>query len=160
MIYFFSFLCEVKKKTFMKKILILAVVAGFAITSCKNDDEETPPIVGTWKINKSTYKYGDGTSDTEIPDACESKSNFTFKEDGVLINDEYYISGSSTCTPDYSTGSYSYNENEKNLYLNFDGSTETFKVITLNNSELVLAGEKDDYDGDGTDDDFTLYLKK
>ena len=143
----------------MKKLLLMAVVAGFALTACKKDDDEVPSIVGTWKVNKYTYKYANGKFETETPDACEAKTNITFKEGGSLINDEYY-SGSGTCKSDYSTGTYNYKENEKDLYVSLDGNTMRFKVITINNFELVLLGEKDDYDGDGKDDEYTMYLKR
>ncbi|WP_144283714.1 lipocalin-like domain-containing protein [Chryseobacterium echinoideorum] len=144
----------------MKKLILAALAAGFVLTGCKKDDDDVASIVGAWKINKYTYKYANGTSDTEIPDACEAKTTITFKEGGTMISDEYYTNGSGTCTLDNSSGSYTYNENEQNLYVNLGDGTINFKVITINNSELVLAGEKDDYDSDGEDDDYTIYLKR
>ncbi|MBO6183725.1 MAG: lipocalin family protein [Chryseobacterium sp.] len=145
----------------MKKILLLAVVVGFVFNSCKKDDDDDKShIVGTWKIEKYFYKYANGTSDTELPDACDSKTQITFKEDGSIINDEFSTGGNGACVSDYETGTYSYNESSKVLSINLGNSTDEFKVLTLNNSQLAFQDESGDYDGDGVNDVYIGYLKR
>lgn len=143
----------------MKKILLLAVAAGFVFSSCKKDDDDQNLIIGTWKVNKFSYKYGNGSSETEIPDECAAKSTIVFKEDGALISNDYYKTGGN-CVSDNDTGTYSYNESGKTLAMNLEDNTINFKVLNLTNSELALQGENDDYDGDGTDDEYIIYLKR
>lgn len=144
----------------MKKILLLAVAASFVFNSCKSDDDDDQSlIVGTWKIDKYFYKYANGTSETELPDTCESKTQITFKEDGSIINDEFSISGGN-CESSYETGNYSYDESSKTLSINLGNGTDNFKVISLSKSQLAFQTENDDYDGDGTNDIYIGYLKR
>ncbi|MFL9832885.1 lipocalin-like domain-containing protein [Chryseobacterium terrae] len=145
----------------MKKILLLAVVAGFVFNSCKKDDDDDKSlIVGTWKIEKYFYKYSNGTTETELPTECDSKTLVTFKEDGTLINDQFSSGGNGTCVSDYETGTYSYNESSKVLSINLGNNTDQFKVVTLNNSQLAFQDDNTDYDGDGLKDVYIAYLKR
>lgn len=138
---------------------MLAVVAGFAVTSCKNDDEETPLIVGTWKLNKTVINYANGTSNIETPNSCEAKTEIIFNADNSLISNEYYNSGSS-CVLDDATGNYSYNQSASKVSITLDGTTDDFNILSLTTSELVIRGQDDDYDGDGNNDQFIVHLKK
>lgn len=145
----------------MRKILLLALASGFIFTSCKKDDDNDQSlIVGTWKIDKYFYKYADGTSETELPDACDTKTRITFKEDGSIINDEFSTDVNNSCVSYYETGNYSYNESSKTLKINLDNEITDFKVVTLSNSELAIQTENDDYDGDGVNDIYIGYLKR
>jgi len=143
----------------MKRILVLAIAAGFVFSSCKKDDDDQNLIVGTWKVNKFVYKYGSGSSETEIPDACEAKSTVAFKEDGSVTSNDYYTS-SGNCVSDNDNGTYSYNESGKTLAINLGDGTVNFRVLNLTGSELALQGENDDYDGDGKDDEYIVYFKR
>lgn len=143
----------------MKKILLTAIAAGFAFTSCKSDDDDTPLIVGTWKINKTVINYADGTAETENPDACEAKTEVIFREDHSVTSNEFFNNGSS-CLSDSNSGNYSYNQSAHKLTITLSGDTSDFNVLSLNSSELVIRGQDDDYDGDGLDDQYILHLKK
>lgn len=143
----------------MKKTLLLFATGLLFITSCKNDDDENQ-IVGTWYINKYVTQFGDGTSETETPDTCEKQSNLIFAADNNVQSNEYYTSGSSSCELDRTSGTYSYDESTRLLSWVIDGENLSVNVTTLNSSELVFVSDEGDYDGDGKNDKYLVYLKK
>lgn len=144
----------------MKKLILLASVSLFAFTSCKkDDDEETISIVGEWKLNKTEIKYGNGATESETPNSCESQTKFTFGSDNRLTSKVYYSTGTA-CLSDSFSGTYSYDSGSKILTVTEGGDTETFSVSSLTSSEFVLLNDRDDFDGDGKIDSEYLHFKK
>ena len=141
----------------MKKLILLAFVSAFVFNSCrKDDDNNEPTIVGTWKLNKNIVKYGNGTSETITPNSCEAKTNITFANDGKYI-DVGYSDFSGECLNYTTIGTYFYNKQNKTLTITDD---ETVDIASLTSTELVVINEKYDSDGDGKLDYLYTYLTK
>jgi len=145
----------------MKKLLLLAASGLLMFTSCKkdNDDEEMASIVGTWKLNKTELKLGNGTTTSVTPNSCEAQTSFTFSNDGKATSKVYEKVGTS-CLSDTYTGNYSYDSSKKLLTVTESGETQVFEVANLTNSEFVILSDSDDYDGDGKTDKSYLHFMK
>lgn len=144
----------------MKKLLLVASVSLVAITSCKkDDDDETISINGTWKLNKTEVKYGNGATESETPNSCEAQTSFNFGDDGKVTSKVYYNDGTA-CLSEMYNGTYSYDSGSKILKLTENGSTEIFEVASLTASEFVILSDSDDYDDDGKTDKEYLYFKR
>lgn len=147
----------------MKKILLIAL-ASLSIISCRKDDDESEvTIVGNWKIDKHIARYGNGSTVTETLDECQTKTNFTFSNDGKLNFIAYFKGGeqSTNCQISNSKGTYVYNENNKTITFNFEGDNTTIaKVETLTSNQLILMIMDEDFDGDGTSDQLVRVFKK
>ena len=149
------------KNYIMKKLLFIAASGLLMFISCKkdNDDEEMASIVGTWKLNKTELKFGNGTTTSVTPNSCEAQTSFTFSNDGKATSKVYSKVGTS-CVSDTYTGTYSYDSNKKLLTLTEDGDTEVFEVSSLTASEFVILSDSDDYDGDGKTDKSYLHFMR
>lgn len=145
----------------MKKLLFIAASGLLMFISCKkdNDDEEMASIVGTWKLNKTELKFGNGTTTSVTPNSCEAQTSFTFSNDGKATSKVYSKVGTS-CVSDTYTGTYSYDSNKKLLTVTESGSTEVFEVANLTNTEFVILSDSDDYDGDGKTDKSYLHFMR
>lgn len=149
------------KNYIMKKLLFIAASGLLMFISCKkdNDDEEMASIVGTWKLNKTELKFGNGTTTSVTPNSCEAQTSFTFSNDGKATSKVYSKVGTS-CVSDTYTGTYSYDSNKKLLTVTESGSTEVFEVSSLTASEFVILSDADDYDGDGKTDKSYLHFMR
>ena len=145
----------------MKKLFFLAAASLLTITSCKKDreEEETPTIVGNWKLNKTELKLGNGSTNIVTPNSCEAQTSFTFSNDGKATSKVYEKVGN-TCTSDTYTGTYSYDAVKKILTVTESGSTESFEVANLTMTEFVILSGTDDYDNDGKTDKSYLHFMK
>jgi len=143
------------------KKLILFALASLVITSCKKDnDDDTISIVGTWKLNKTETKYGNGTTSLVTPNTCEAQSFYNFGNDGKLAVKIYYNDNSSCLNSSYS-GIYSYDSGKKLITVTENSSTKTVSVEQLTSSDLIFVGAEDeDYDSDGKSDKTLVHLKK
>ena len=141
----------------MKKLILLAFVSAFVFNSCrKDDDNNEPTIVGTWKPYKFITKYENGTSSTSTPTPCSAKTNITFANDGKYIA-ETYGDFSGECLKDDANGTYSYDKQNKILTYTNNGDLVTFEVATLTDTELTLITQ---LDLGGEEDQFYVYYKK
>lgn len=146
---------------FMKKNLLLAAGATLVLaTSCRKDDEDLEAINGTWYIAKYVTVYGNGTTDTDTPDACESKTNIILDSDSNFTINGYY-QDAGNCKSELNKGKYVYDSSSKSLkFTHSDGETEYYDVESLSSSELVLIEEEGDFDDDGKNDKDLVYLRK
>lgn len=146
----------------MKKLILLASACLFLNTSCRKDDDDNESIsdiVGTWKIEKWVVAYGNGSNETDTPNACEAKSNVIFGSDNKLTGNDYF-GNEGSCVLESTNGTYSYDANTKVLKLSAEGEDNYTKVEKLNSSELVVIFSEDDFDDDGKMDKEYIYFKK
>lgn len=143
----------------MKKILMLAIVAGFAITSCKNDDEEDVSIVGTWRhtqLKVISGKDGSTLNNNDL-DQCDQKTTSEFTTSNI-VKSNYYEFYNSSCNHSYDEFGYSYDKNKQQIII--DG--EIFYIKSLTNHELVTDDPEadDDYNSDGYPDIYEMHLTR
>ena len=140
----------------MKKLLLLGSASLLLFTSCRKDEDNTDPLIGTWKIEKWVVHYGDGTEEVSTPDSCESRSTLVF-ENTKFTATEFFLENNN-CINDISSGTYTFSNNI--LKYNLLGEIIEQPVKTLNNSQLVVVADKYDYDGDGKMDENLVYYKR
>ncbi|MCY0970210.1 lipocalin family protein [Chryseobacterium wangxinyae] len=138
---------------------MLAVIAGFSITSCKNDDQEDISIVGTWRHTQMKVisgKDGSVLSNNDL-DACDQKTTTELTENDTLKSN-YYEFYNSSCNHYYEEYGYSYDKNAQKLFI--DG--ETFSIKSLTEHELVMNDPEadDDYNDDGFEDIYEMHLTR
>lgn len=144
----------------MKKKLLILTFLGL-LSSCRNDNEQDnseSKIIGKWNFNKTVVKSGKNSSiilSTENFDSCHKKSTLEFTSNKMI--EILYDLVSNTCilTSNESTN-YSIDSNNNIV---FDG--ESSKIISVTSKELVLLDDDSyDFNHDGTNDQFLLYLDK
>ena len=140
----------------MKKLL-LAAVAVVSLTACSRnngtDEQQTFPLVGTWKYVRTEIISGADASTLYIgiPNECESKSTLEFKEDGRHIDNEFIELGiGGRCVNDGDWNSkYEYNPITKILNITYsNGSVEQKKVLLLDATNLYIITREGHYDSD------------
>jgi lipoprotein len=140
----------------MKKLL-LAAVTVVSLTACSRnngtDEQQTFPLVGTWKYVRTEIISGADASTlyTGIPNECESKSTLEFKEDGRHIDNEFIELGiGGRCVNDGDWNSkYEYNPITKILNITYsNGSVEQKKVLLLDATNLYIITREGHYDSD------------
>ncbi len=144
----------------MKKLLFLAISAGFVFTSCSSDDEEdVNSIVGTWRpISEKAISGKNGSTLYNDPHStCYKKSTFNFKSNNILSSTIYDENSSGNCE-NYGTDTSSYSYDPGNKQLTVDG--EISEVAVLNSKELHIVSDYDDVNGDGVDDKIILVLAR
>ncbi len=142
----------------MRKCIVLGSVLMIAITACREDDEDSS-ILGTWKLNISEVRYGDGRTEYITPNSCKAQTTFTFTNDGKASAKLCERVGT-TCMNDTYDGSYTYNASQRLLTLSYNDYHQNFNVKTLKESELIVLSESLDYDGDGKADNTYLHFTK
>lgn len=126
----------------MKKTkMMLAGLFGAAMlfTSCSSDDSSSSSsssLVGKWNFDTVQYSAA-GQSAPEEPyednePGC-AKDYLEFKEDGTLIEGDYW---SSECTLETSTGTYTKSGNK--VTITFDGESSTATIMSVNDSQLKV----------------------
>ena len=144
----------------MKKLL-LAAVTVVSLTACSRnngtDEQQTFPLVGTWKYVRTEIISGADASTlyTGIPNECESKSTLEFKEDGRHIDNEFIELGiGGRCVNDGDWNSkYEYNPITKILNITYsNGSVEQKKVLLLDATNLYIITHEGYYDSDNIKD--------
>ena len=140
----------------MKKLL-LAAVTVVSLTACSRnngtDEQQTFPLVGTWKYVRTEIISGADASTlyTGIPNECESKSTLEFKEDGRHIDNEFIELGiGGRCVNDGDWNSkYEYNPITKILNITYsDRRVEQKKVLLLDATNLYIITHEGYYDSD------------
>lgn len=130
----------------MKKIL--SVLAGFMLLvtiSCRGgDDEVVNPIAGKWAMQKFTYSYvqnGQTVTEEEIAGACERKSTIEFRANNKGTDISYYDDSGTCVLESQNEFSYSYDQSKGMLSISSPDGTQSVKVESLTNSEMVLSYE-------------------
>ncbi|MDQ1162651.1 hypothetical protein QE422_003019 [Chryseobacterium sp. SORGH_AS 447] len=144
----------------MKKLLFLAVSAGFIFTSCNNNDDEDPnSIVGTWRpVSEKAISGKNGNTLYNDPHStCYKKSTFNFKSNNTLSSTIYDENSNGNCE-NFGTETSPYSFNAGNMQLTVDGDTS--EVLVLNSKELHVVSDYDDVNGDGVDDKIILVLAR
>lgn len=152
----------------MKKMFFTAAATLVVLSACRNDDAEpvsqpVHPIVGTWKLNKTTIFSG--TNNTvlfsETTPACEANSTFQFGSDKKFLLKTYSSATGSCALDGTESGTYSYAESTKTLTFTFpDNTTETSVLQSLTNNEMQIIADEDDYNSDGTIDKMIVFMNK
>ena len=136
--------------------ILMVTMLSFGLSSCSNDDDDKVvdtenEIIGTWKSYKAVV-YGQGQSATvsisKTGEYSDSYIEITFEKGGKAIGyswdeDEnglsqwmhetgaYTINGNSIIvTFDGETGTFTYDEKEKNLYIRGSVKTDAGDITT------------------------------
>ena len=136
-----------------KPIIVVLLLAGFAISACdKDDDNDTPPVTtvdllasGTWKIDTIGFDGNkDGVIDEAIPggfDSCELDNTLTFNKDSATgVFDE----GALKCDPsDPQTIDFGY-QLKGDTVINFSGNLPgelkgDVNIETLTSTQFVMS---------------------
>lgn len=145
----------------MKKQLLLFAFSALALTSCEDDDTkayELDIMKGDWKVSKIEYVSGKDNKtviNTDVPTGCVAKSFITFRTDLYTKYTAYTGTGTDCQINATSEGTYTYNEETKDLTLKFKNeSDDKYRVTVLTSKELRMMELQDkddmqDYDGDG-----------
>lgn len=144
----------------MKKLILLAICAGFVFNSCKNDDDEKEiSIIGNWKhtqLRVISGKNGNVLKDNDLS-ACEQKGTTEFTTNGIAKATDY-DDNNGACTSYYEEYGYTYNKGAKKITV--DGSVFTVKSLTENEMILDDVDATYDYNDDGYNDLFELHLTR
>ncbi|MCF2219516.1 lipocalin family protein [Chryseobacterium sp. PS-8] len=142
----------------MKKILFLAISAGFLFTACKSDDDDVyASVVGVWKPSREMAVSGKNGSTiyNDPSSSCYKKSTFDFKSNNTMVSNIFDEGMSGNCENlGTDTSSYSYDPLNKQIVI--DG--ESSEVLKLTNYEMHIVSDYSDEDGDGIDDKIVLVL--
>jgi len=144
----------------MKKLLFLAVSAGFIFTSCSNDDDtDSNSIVGTWRpvSEKAISGKNGSTLYNDAHSSCYKKSTINFKSDNMVSSTIYDENSGGNCE-NYGTETYPYSYDAAKMQLTVDGDVS--EVVLLNQKELHFVSDYDDVNGDGVDDKIILVLAR
>lgn len=138
----------------MKKLLLSFAV--FSIVACSNDEDSTPGIIGTWKMEKATvYLSSVKKTETYYLSGCDLKNTFEFKQNDVIITN--YTSHGMECLPSGMLAKkYSYDSQTKKLVYE-DDMNQSNIVSELTNANLVIENHID-VDKDGIDDIIKTHL--
>lgn len=145
----------------MKKILLLALSAGFLFSSCNDDDDDNNElnIIGVWKHSQMKVFSGKngGVLTENSYNSCDQKSTTEFTTLGIAKSD-YYESNNGTCNHYPEEFGYSYNKYSQKLIV--DGNIFSIKSYTDN--ELVLDNPdiNEDFNNDGYNDIYELHLTR
>ena len=115
------------KNIFKLSVLLMTAVI-FGITSCSDDDNKEPSVVGFWELVKGNNVSSDDVIYWEI------------KESGELI--QYLYNEGFFVDEHHSTFDY----NGKAFVMHEDDEDATYSVISLTFNDLVLAAYSDKYE--------------
>jgi len=143
----------------MKKLFLL-VTTGILLLSCRGGDDTTViddnsskvTLEGTWFYNRYILKNGkDGSvliSSTGGP--CLSKTNQTFSSNGNFILRRFESPTGSCQSQPIQYGTYSYNENTKELSVILSNELHKMVINDLTHKEVEIQYKSTtDYNGDG-----------
>lgn len=144
---------ELINKAWKVLALVAITLGSFAMYSCGDDNDEKEgiddkaSIVGAWEYEKGYYAEYEVGEDRDGWWEYEEKGEYeryTFYEDGTFVNEEYNDN-----KHERYSGTYLYREYDSRteLRLTYDNTDyrETYKILTLNGSTLVLEQEKTMY---------------
>lgn len=145
---------ELINKAWKLLALVAFVLGSFTMYSCGDDDDEKEgidggaSIVGTWEFEKGYYaEYGVGEDRDGWWEPLEKGDydRWTFYDDGTYVHEDKYSSFGQSYRRE--SGSYIYREYDSRTELIIYDNTnysdrETYKILTLNGSTLVLEEEE------------------
>lgn len=144
-----------------RKIIFFSLL--LILFNCNRDRDSPEPdsveknILGVWIIDKWEYKYGNGSSEIFPYGDCFGKpSTYEFLNNQTVKVIMYMSGGMTICEPNYYTWNYIYDS--KNNKLNLNG--EDRPILSLTENKLTFIMRKYDYDNDGKEDQWIVYLKK
>ena len=81
---------RIKMKAILKVIGIIALVTviGFSVITCKDDDDDTPPIVGSWGNNsQQVWTFNSNGTATFVSPGIDVPTtiNYTYSIDGTTL---------------------------------------------------------------------------
>lgn len=147
----------------MKKLLLLALAAGFIFNSCTTDDDDDFTnefsLVGVWHPSREIVVSGSTgitLSNTDYS-PCYKTSTLDFKSNNTVLSNifENNISGNCVSTG-IETVPYSYSHSQSKLVI--DG--ENIEIVSRTQNELQFVSHYDDEDGDGIDDKIIIVIIK
>lgn len=147
----------------MKKHLLLFAFSALALTSCEDDIQnyELDMLKGEWKTEKIEIISGaDGNTvlQTTEPTGCSAKSVTEFRTDYYISYNEFSGTGAD-CSSTKTEGTYSYNNENKELITKFDNDNyRRYEVVILSSSELRLKQMTDNIDINGDQEIDTTYI--
>lgn len=124
----------------MKKLVIIflsLITAGFLVTSCSDDDEDTSTIEGKWEFYKEGLSTG-GVEQLELHEhspGCEK--DFIELLSSGNYRDVFYYNEGEICTEESSTGTWSRNGNSMTIISG--GETMTLTILILNDTTLKVS---------------------
>lgn len=140
----------------MKKHLLLFAFSALALNSCKDDDVygyELDLLKGDWKTEKTEIISGaDNVTvlSTDVPTACSTKSTINFNTNNQIKILTYSGGNINACTSYLTEGTFTYDENTKDLVMDLNGSgKQPYEVVILSSSELRLKQKSDNIDING-----------
>lgn len=149
----------------MKKHLLLFAFSALALNSCKDDDVygyELDLLKGDWKTEKTEIISGaDNTTvlSTDIPTGCSTKSTINFNTNNQ-IKIHTYTGPGTTCSVLYTTGTFTYNEETKDLVMDLkDSGKQPYEVVILSSSELRLKQKSGNIDINGDQKIDVTYIR-
>lgn len=147
----------------MKKIILPCIFGISTLFSCSNDDNSSSDasIVGSWNLVKYQTQFSKDKRivDSEIADACSSKSTFTFTSDNKYNAISYYSYNSICDVDDTVNGVYSISG--KKITIKYEDWSGNAEIIKLTSNELIMSSDYgEDLDGDGVNEIDIIVLKK
>lgn len=131
----------------MKKVLLAATLAAFALVSCGDDDNKAgnqPKLDGKWNLVSAEYiQDGETTKEDLKPGTCDY-DYYDLKAGGV--KDEVYHDEEDGCSTDNWPGTWSYDAAKKQVTLidSDDNYTLVWEVVSLTASDLRMKLISDD----------------
>ena len=125
----------------MKKVLLAATFAAFALVSCGDDDNTTKSeitVAGKWNLVKAEYiEDGETTTEDLKPGSCDY-DYYDLKGGG--LKDEVYHNENDNCATENWPGTWSYNESNKYVTMidADDDYTVVFQVVSLTATDLKV----------------------
>ena len=116
------------KKVFL--IIKLVVILSIIISCSSDDDSQSDPLVGTWKLIEFT-----SNGRTTILEGCVTETTYEFKENGTFLIQVYNENIDNNCVIiDTSNGEW--NNKNGNIYEFKADSSDTFTE-----AEVVFTGD-------------------
>lgn len=153
----------------MKKIILPLLASALCFTSCNNEDDTiitlTPEqmLVGTWSISKFVTKSGADNSEMSSVDAddCTKTSTYQFMGDKNLHFEIYMDDGTNCSLVSEVGGYYHYDVPNKILTCHKADNTKDFlQLVSLDEKEMVILQQVEDYNGDGMNDRMLAHYVK
>jgi len=130
----------------MKKYnsFLLCCISMLFVLACGKKDDNTVQLdkamlIGSWKFSQSLifHKPGDTIAWADPPlEGCAALQTWAFETDGKHRFVSYKQSGSDCVVRTSRIGSYTFDENTKELAITYPNETEIFKIFKINDTEM------------------------
>lgn len=128
----------------MKEILTVLLI-GLVLVSCRNDDENSNAILGTWQA-QSLYKIKDGTTekiDATNDDLCMLRNTYIFHSNGIAEASKFESTYSGGCFQYYGGSvDYTFDYKRSILSIESDGRKQNIELINFSAKEFTLNSMK------------------